>query len=71
MSRCFSVEECPDVKATPFGRGPCYDNYVQTKCNHPDSRATPSKLSLNMKTREARYGKSVAQKTVRTLNALV
>jgi hypothetical protein len=26
-------------KATPSGRGSCYGNYVQTKCNRLDSRA--------------------------------
>jgi hypothetical protein len=32
---------------------------VQTKFNHPDSRATPSGLGLNMEMRGARYGKPV------------
>jgi hypothetical protein len=61
----------PNDRATPSGRGPCYGNCVYTVCNRPDSRATPSGRGLNMETCEARYGKPVAQKTVRTLNALV
>jgi phytoene/squalene synthetase len=39
--------------------------------NRLDSRATLFGRSLNMKTREARYGKLVAQKTVRTLYASI
>jgi hypothetical protein len=44
---------------------------VQQSSNYPDSRATPSGRGLNMEMRGARYGKPVAQKTVRTLNAFV
>jgi hypothetical protein len=40
---------------------------VKTSCNRLDFRAIPSERGLNMKTREARYGKEVAQLTVRTL----
>jgi hypothetical protein len=39
--------------------------------HHPDARATPSGCNLNMKTHEARYGKAVAQFTVRTLYASI
>jgi hypothetical protein len=49
----------------------CYGNYMQTKCNRPNSRATPFGRGLNMETRGVRYGKLVAQKTVQTLNASV
>jgi hypothetical protein len=59
------------IRATPFERGPYYGNYVQQKCNHPDSRATPFGRGLNMKTRGACYRKPVAQKTFRTLSATV
>jgi len=38
---------------------------------HPDSRATPSVRNLDMVLREARYGKPVAQLSVRTLSATV
>jgi hypothetical protein len=57
----------PNNRATPFGRGPCYGNYVQTECNRPDSRATLFGRNLNMVTLEAHYGKPVGQKTVWTL----
>jgi hypothetical protein len=40
-------------------------NYMQTKCNRLNA------ASLNMETHESCYGKSVAQKTVRMLNASV
>jgi hypothetical protein len=43
-----------------------YENYVQTKCNRSESRATPSGRGLNMETHGASYGKPVAQKTVWT-----
>jgi methyl coenzyme M reductase alpha subunit len=49
----------PDVKATLS----YYGNYVQTKCNHSDSRATLSGHGLNMEMRGACYEKPVAQKT--------
>jgi hypothetical protein len=39
--------------------------------NCPDARATPSRCGLKMETCEARYGKTVAQFTVRTLYAFV
>jgi hypothetical protein len=35
-------------------------------CNHLDVKATPFGRSLNKETGEARYGKAVAQFTVRT-----
>jgi len=44
---------------------------MQTECNRSDSRATPSECGLNMETREARYGKPIAQKTVWMLYASV
>jgi hypothetical protein len=49
----------------------CYGNCVQTMCNRLDSRATPSRRSLNKEMREACYGKPVAQKTIQILNASV
>jgi hypothetical protein len=62
---------CPDDRAASSGRNPCYGNYMQTECNRSDSRATPSECGLNMETREARYGKPIAQKTVWMLYASV
>jgi hypothetical protein len=59
----------PDYRVTPFGCCPCYENDVQTHCNSPDSRATPSIRDFNMETREVCYGKAVAQFTVRNLYA--
>jgi hypothetical protein len=44
---------------------------VQTICNRPDSRATPSERCFNMETREVHYGKAVAQFTVRMLYASI
>jgi hypothetical protein len=58
---------CSGDRAIPSRRGPCYENYVKTECNHLDSRETPSGHGLNMEKREVRYGKLVAQKTIRTL----
>jgi hypothetical protein len=49
----------------------CYGNYVQTKCNRPDSWATPSGSNLNMEMHGVRYGKPIAQKTIRMLNASI
>jgi hypothetical protein len=46
---------------------PYYENYVQKMYNHPDARATPSGSSPDMVLHEARYGKPVAQLSVRTL----
>jgi hypothetical protein len=40
---------------------------MHTLCIHPNDRVTLSGRGLNTKMREARYGKPVAQKTVRTL----
>jgi hypothetical protein len=55
----------------PFGRQgntvqmwSYYGNYVQKKCNCPDSRATLSKRGLTMEMRGAYYGNPAAQKTV-------
>jgi len=55
----------------PSRHSPYYDNYVQTSCNRLNSKATPSRSSLNKKTRDAHYGKVVAQLTVRILYASV
>jgi len=44
---------------------------VQQKCNHLDARATPSGCGPDMVLHEARYGKLVAQLSVRTASACV
>jgi len=48
-----------------------YDNYVQHKCSCMDARATSSGRDPNMVFREAHYGNSIAQLSVRTLSATV
>jgi len=45
----------------------CRHGSRKTTCNCPDARATPSGRGLNMETREAHYGKAVAQFIIRTL----
>jgi hypothetical protein len=62
---------CANVRATLFGCGPYYDNYMQQSYNHPDDRVTPSGCDPNMETRGAHYGKPIAKFTVRTLLATV
>jgi hypothetical protein len=44
---------------------------MQTICNRPNSKATPSGSDLNKETREARYGKAVQQLTVQMFYASV
>jgi len=63
----------PDDRATPSG---CYPTSwirpdVKKNCNRPDVRATLSRRGLDMVLREARYGKPVAQLSVRTASACV
>jgi len=52
-------------------RGPYYGNYVQQKCNRPESRAIPSGRDPNIEMRGAHYRKPVAQKIVGTLSATI
>jgi hypothetical protein len=59
-------KNCNRPDASPY-----YENYVQQKCNRPDVRATLSRRGPDMVLREARYGKPVAQLSVRTLSATV
>jgi hypothetical protein len=61
----------PDIRETLSRRDPYYDIYLQQKCNHPDARATTSRRGLDMVLHEARYGKSVAQLSVRTASAYI
>jgi hypothetical protein len=35
-----------DVRATPSGRGPYYENYMEQSCNRPDARATSPDVTL-------------------------
>jgi hypothetical protein len=63
-SRYYSMfEENPDFL--------CKHGSEKTACNPPNTRATSSKCGLNMETCEARYGKKVAQFTIRTLFASI
>lgn len=48
-----------------------YRIYMQQKCNRSDAWATPFGHGPNLVLREARYGKPVAQLSVRTLSATV
>jgi hypothetical protein len=69
-----------DVRAIPSGcssvfkKNPeflCRHRSGKTACTRPDSRATSPGHGLNKETREARYGKAVAQFTVWMLFASV
>jgi hypothetical protein len=62
---------CPDIRETLSGRGPYYESYMHQSFNRPDARAIPFRRRLNMETRGGRYGKPIAQKTVRMLYASV
>jgi hypothetical protein len=55
----------------PFRRNRYYGIFVQQKCNHLNARATSSGCGPDMALREARYGKPVAQLSVRTASACV
>jgi hypothetical protein len=61
-------------RSSMFEKNPdflCRHGSEKTACNRPDTRTTPSGRGLNMETREARYGKTVAKFTVWTLYASV
>lgn len=68
----------PDVRATLSGCSSmleknldflCKHGSGKTTCNRSDARATSSECDLNKETREAYYGKAIAQFTDRTLYA--
>jgi hypothetical protein len=70
----------PDLRATPSGRSSVFKKNPKflyrhgskkTACNCPDARATSSGSDLNEETHEARYGKAVAQFTIRMLYASI
>jgi hypothetical protein len=67
------VKNCnrPDVKVPRSGRNPYYGIYVQQKCNRSDARATLPRRGPDMVLHEARFGKSVAQLSIRTASTCV
>jgi len=67
------VKNCnrPDVRTTQSGRNHYYGIYVQQKCNRPNDRETPSGCDPDMVLREARYGKPVAQLSIRMASTCV
>jgi hypothetical protein len=50
---------------------PYYGNYLQQKYNRPDARATPFGRDPHIVLRKARYGKPVAQLSIRTASACI